>query len=226
VSSPSEGSDGLSLTVGPDSSCAAESEALVTVRNSTNTTCTSDSIATLSTGDKLLFSSESGFGGEKGSWAPLPTDVDDGVGIIEYPPGARSWPITLPTLTDGTYAIALSLTCGAQKVSLGAQFIVSDVSLTTPSACESIPLPQFNLHGVTYVARNSTDTVAKADLGAVLGTQEGDIPEGLLRCEVVQLQDGQGSLAPGAHVYAIRGVDPSVAIAAEVGTEYMKLYRV
>jgi hypothetical protein len=27
-----------------------------------------------------------------------------------------------------------------------------------------------------------------------------------------------------AHVYAIHGVEPSVAIAAEVGTEYMKLY--
>jgi hypothetical protein len=100
----------------------------------------------------------------------------------------------------------------------------SGVSSTITSECESAPLAQFRLGGVTYVARQSADTVVKADLGAVLGTQDGGIPEGLLRCELVQLADGQGSLARGAHVYAIHGVEPSVAIAAEVGTEYMKLY--
>jgi hypothetical protein len=46
----------------------------------------------------------------------------------------------------------------------------------------------------------------------------------LLRCEAVQLENGQGSLEPGAHVYAIRGVNQSIAIAAEVGPVYMKLY--
>jgi hypothetical protein len=58
----------------------------------------------------------------------------------------------------------------------------------------------------------------------VLGVQVGDVPQGLLRCEKVQLQDGQGSLGPSAHVSAIRGLDQSIAVAAEVGEEYLKLY--
>jgi hypothetical protein len=66
--------------------------------------------------------------------------------------------------------------------------------------------------------------VIEADLGDVLGVQVGDVPHGMLRCEAVQLQDGQGSLGPGAHVYAIRGVDQSIAIAADVDTGYLKLY--
>ena len=82
--------------------------------------------------------------------------------------------------------------------------------------CESIPLPQFNLGGVTYIARASTDTVIEADLGDVLGVQVGDIPRDLLRCGAAQLQNGQGSLGPGSHVYTIHGVDQSIAIAAEV----------
>ena len=69
-----------------------------------------------------------------------------------------------------------------------------------------------------------TDTVSPADLGAVLGTQVGDIPQGLLRCEAVTLTSGHGSLEPGAHVYAIDGVDSSIAIAAQVGANYQKLY--
>ena len=58
----------------------------------------------------------------------------------------------------------------------------------------------------------------------VLGVQIGDIPQGLLQCDAVQLKDGQGSLEAGAHVYAIRDVDQSIAIAAEVGSVYLKLF--
>ena len=108
---------------------------------------------------------------------------------------------------------------------------VSSELLTTPPTvassrgdCESIPLAQFNLGGVTYTARRITDTVIAADLGDVVGVQVGDVPQGLLRCEAVQLEDGQGSLEPGAHVYALRGIDQSIAIASEVGAAYMKLY--
>ena len=95
---------------------------------------------------------------------------------------------------------------------------------SSQTSCESIPPPQFNLRGFTYTARQSTDTVVEADLGVVLGVQVGDIPQGLLQCEAVQLKDGQGSLEAGAHVCAIRGVDQSIAIAAEVGSVYMKLF--
>ena len=95
---------------------------------------------------------------------------------------------------------------------------------SSQTSCESIPLPQFNLQGIAHVARQSTDTVIEADLGVVLGVQIGDIPQGLLQCEAVQLKDGQGSLEAGTHVYAIRNFDQSIAIAAVVGSVYMKLF--
>jgi hypothetical protein len=46
----------------------------------------------------------------------------------------------------------------------------------------------------------------------------------MLRCQAVALEEGEGSLEQGAHVDAIRGVDRSVAIAAPLGTGYIKLY--
>jgi hypothetical protein len=90
--------------------------------------------------------------------------------------------------------------------------------------CESIPIPKFNLQGVTYTARTAGDVVPQDALGDVLGTQSGDVPHSLLRCQDVKLKSGEGSLASGAHVYSIRGIDKSVAIAAQTGTGYMKLY--
>jgi hypothetical protein len=103
-------------------------------------------------------------------------------------------------------------------------FSVPSTIVASQQGCESIPLPQFNLGGVTYVAEQGVDTVTDADLGDVIGVQAGEIPQGLLQCEAVQLEDGQGSLEPGAHVYAIRGVDTSIAIAAEAGPVHLKLY--
>jgi len=90
--------------------------------------------------------------------------------------------------------------------------------------CESIPIPKFNLEGVTYTARSAGDVVPQEALGDVLATQSGGVADGLLRCQDVQLESGQGSLPTGAHVYSIRGIDKSVAIAAQTGTGYMKLY--
>lgn len=97
-------------------------------------------------------------------------------------------------------------------------------TIAQPAACESVPIPAFNLGGVTYTARHADDVVVEADLGEVLGTQLGSVPEGMLRCESVTLEDGEGSLERGARVYAIRGVDRSIAIAASLGTGYIKLY--
>jgi hypothetical protein len=93
-----------------------------------------------------------------------------------------------------------------------------------PGNCESVPIPEFNLAGVTYTARHSDDIVAQADLGDVLGASTGDVPEGLMRCQDVTLKNGQGSLPPGSHVYSIRGIDKSTAIAAHTGSVYVKLY--
>jgi hypothetical protein len=98
----------------------------VTVTNSTSDTCTSDIMATLSDGRQLLFSSLTGYGGERGSWGPLPTNVVDGVGIINYPPGKRTWPVTLPDMTSGTYSLTLPIMCATETTSLVPSFSVSD----------------------------------------------------------------------------------------------------
>jgi hypothetical protein len=90
--------------------------------------------------------------------------------------------------------------------------------------CESIPIPKFNLQGVTYTARTVDDIVPQEALGDVLATQHGDVPHGMLRCQDVKLKNGQGSLGAGAHVYSIRGIDTSIAVAAQTGSGYMKLY--
>lgn len=121
--------------------------------------------------------------------------------------------------------VAMSSACSsAQRTDSSVPVTNPSIALSTPGDCASIPLPQFNLGGVTYVARQYADTVAEAELGDVLGVQGEDVPPGMLRCEAVQLQQGQGSLERGAHVYAIRGVDQSVAIAAEFDNRFMKLH--
>ena len=109
-------------------------------------------------------------------------------------------------------------------VALIAVFVVWSFQAGGDGNCESVPIPEFNLAGVTYTARHADDVVAQADLGDVLGTQSGDVPHGLLRCQDVKLKNGQGSLERGAHVYAIRGIDKSTAIAGQTGLGYMKLY--
>lgn len=115
--------------------------------------------------------------------------------------------------------------CGSDATSVSSELLTKPPTVASSRGdCESIPLAQFNLGGVTYTARQITDTVIEADLGDVLGVQVGDIPQGLLRCEAVQLENGQGSLGPGAPVYVVRGVDPSISIAGEVGAVYLKLY--
>ena len=119
---------------------------------------------------------------------------------------------------------SLRILCAA---AVAAAFVASCstvASRSTDRGCESMPLPQFNLGGVTYIARQSTDTVAQAELGDLVGVQVGEIPQGLNRCESVVLKDGQGSLGPGAQVFAIRGVDRSFVIAGQVGTAYLRLY--
>ena len=115
---------GLRLIVGADAQCTNEGLTSVLVSNSTGAPCTSDFVATLSDGKRLLFTSESGYGGEQGRWAPLPDSVVEGTGIIEYPPGDRRWPIDLPRLLNGTRAMSLPITCEGQAITLTATFTV------------------------------------------------------------------------------------------------------
>lgn len=107
----------------------------------------------------------------------------------------------------------------AQSTSTGPAPATSD-----PASCESEPIPAFNLGGVVYTARSADDAVSEGDLGEELDTQAEPVPEDLLRCEAVTLLDGEGSMEQGARVYAIRGVDSSIAIAASSGTGYIALY--
>jgi hypothetical protein len=109
-------------------------------------------------------------------------------------------------------------------VALIGLFVVWAVRSGGDGNCESIPIPKFNLQGVTYTARTAGDIVPREALGDVLATQSGGVADGLLRCQDLKLKSGQGSLPTGAHVYSIRGIDKSVAIAAQTGTGYMKLY--
>lgn len=86
----------------------------LTLRNSSGDTCTSDIMANLApTGDRLWFVSTSGYGGATGRWEPLPDNLVEGVGIMEYPMGVRSWPIKLPPLEPGKYSLTLGsgITC-------------------------------------------------------------------------------------------------------------------
>jgi (2Fe-2S) ferredoxin len=79
------------------------------------------------------------------------------------------------------------------------------------NSCESMPMLQFRLNGITYYSQE--DPVG-ADLGPVVGTitKEG-LPAGASRCESYTLQDGQGTPPKGSEVHTINGVDPSVALA-------------
>ncbi|MGB8861605.1 MAG: hypothetical protein WCC60_20285 [Ilumatobacteraceae bacterium] len=117
---------GLHLTVGSEAPCVVDGIVPVTVTNSTDTTCTSDIMATLSDGQRLIFSSRTGYGGERGSWAPLPTDVVEGVGVIEYPPGTRTWPITFPAMDNGIHEFTLPIWCADANEVFVASFSVND----------------------------------------------------------------------------------------------------
>ena len=80
------------------------------------------------------------------------------------------------------------------------------------NSCESMPMLQFRLNGITYY---SLEDPVGADLGPVVGTitKEG-LPAGASRCESYTLQDGQGTQPKGSEGHTINGVDPVVALAA------------
>lgn len=54
----------------------------------------------------------------------MPTNLVDGVGIIEYPPGTRTWPITLTDLGDGLHSFTLPIGCGDQTTEFIATFTI------------------------------------------------------------------------------------------------------
>lgn len=116
----------------------------LTLSNSSGDICTSDIMANLApTGDRLWFASTSGYGGATGRWEPLPDNLVEGTGIMEYPMGVRSWPIQLPPLEPGTYSLTLGsgITC-TTSARFEATFEVTAVPDAPPpsESCDSAPL--------------------------------------------------------------------------------------
>lgn len=90
------------------------------------------------------------------------------------------------------------------------------------SDCESLPVQQLRVHGVSYVLSSSAATFSSSDLGPVVGEISDGLPAAASRCESFTLHDGQGSLPEGTDVYSINGIDQSKAVAAKVGKEVMR----
>jgi hypothetical protein len=116
----------------------------LTLINSSGDTCTSDIMANLApTGDRLWFASTSGNGGATGRWEPLPDDLVEGAGVMEYPNGVRSWPIQLPPLEPGTYSLTLGsgITC-TTSARFEATFEISAAPDAPPpsESCDTAPL--------------------------------------------------------------------------------------
>ena len=87
-------------------------------------------------------------------------------------------------------------------------------------SCE--PALRFRLGDIEYENERFDEQVPPSDLGPVVGSVK-VLPAAIARCERVSLQDGEGSLPAGTKIYAITGVEQSVALAATVGNDlYLK----
>ena len=100
----------------------------------------------------------------------------------------------------------------------------SGCTTLTGSDCESLPIPQFGLHGLVYQRTTSVgDSVAAADVVDVVETiNDSSLPSAASRCGRYSLADGRGTLAVGTKIYSIKGVDPAVALAVPDGTGYVR----
>jgi hypothetical protein len=118
-----------------EGTCADGFAGTLTLSNNSGDSCTSDIMANLApTGDRLWFASTSGSGGATGRWEPIPDDVAEGVGIMDYPAGVRSWPIQLPPLDPGRYRLTLAsgITC-TTSARFEATFDVTAATVSPPS---------------------------------------------------------------------------------------------
>jgi hypothetical protein len=76
--------------------------------------------------------------------------------------------------------------------------------------------------GVSYRLSIPTTVVAPSQFGPKLGLIRTDLPRAALRCGRWTLTEGMGTPPVGSPVYAIKGVDPKVAVAASTGTQYQR----
>lgn len=102
--------------------------------------------------------------------------------------------------------------------------LVCFASSSTGQSLESAPQPEFRLGEVTYGARKGDGVVPESQLVRLLGVADGEVTHGLQRCQLFRRADGEVTLCSGARVFSIKGIDQSIAIAAEVGAKYVKLY--
>jgi hypothetical protein len=115
---PTTPSSALVPSIVRDPVCGPGNSFDLSVTNPGTTTCTSDQVGYF--GDqKMRFVSQSGIGGAIGYWEPMPVNTVDATGVIDYPPGARSWPVHAPSdwkNIDGQH-FSLSISCaGDTKV--------------------------------------------------------------------------------------------------------------
>ena len=89
--------------------------------------------------------------------------------------------------------------------------------------CESEPVQQLRVQGVSYVLSSSAKVLTAAELDSVVGTISEGLPEASNHCESFTLHDGQGTPPEGTDVYSIKGVDRTEAVAAAaVGDQVMR----
>ena len=88
--------------------------------------------------------------------------------------------------------------------------------------CESLPVQQLRVQGVSYVLSSSAAPLSPSELGPAVATINGGLPDGSSHCEDFTLEDGQGTPPKGSEVFSIKGVDQTDAVAAGVGNQIMR----
>jgi hypothetical protein len=103
----------LTIKILPPTQCDSSHAGTLRVTNSGTDTCRGDVIATIDS-SRMLFRSGSGYGGAIGTWETMPDDAVEAVGVVEYPPGSRSWDIVAANLPEGphTWSFVPGLSCG------------------------------------------------------------------------------------------------------------------
>ena len=100
----SEAAGAVTISVtgsGPCSSVVGTLE----IDNGSDGECGSDINAVVEPGSHKLTVTGGRYGGEGGSWEPLPADIAAVTGIMTYGEGVSTWPIRLPPLQPGDYRI-------------------------------------------------------------------------------------------------------------------------
>lgn len=107
------------------------------------------------------------------------------------------------------------------RLAVGLLLTVASAAFSSCQAesCESMPVDQFRLTGVTYHLHY--EEVAEALVGPEVGVITSGLPQAAFRCGAFRLKDGQGSLPVGTSIHVIIGTDPTVALAAEYGDHTM-----